>query len=385
MVEINQNAFTPQSTPLHYEVEEQSLVPKTTNDEECEDALYIGPSFVAVIDGATSKTERRWDGQTGGRIAALTLKEAFDHIPPDATAREAIDILTTAIKELYEHYQVLDIMRDDPVQRATACVVVVSFFRKEVWFVGDCQCLLNQKLLLNKKKIDTITANARSMFLETEIAKGKAVEELRQNDTGRAFILPLLERQMLFQNNPAAGQYWFSIIDGFAVSDEGIYVQSLPTDIQTIVLASDGYPYLKETLEASEACLQEVLDDDPLLFQKHKATKGVSKGNISFDDRAYIKLNILPLPASSASHQSTAIVEPGKSTSISQGVEITASGCLSSVRDYDTMAPQLDIDELDWHKIVTTPHVQHGLRNRAAEARRQAIAGEFEEGGFVIE
>ncbi len=98
------------------------------------------------------------------------------------------------------------------------------------------------------------------MFLEAEIAKGKTLEELLQNDTGRAFILPLLERQMLFQNNPAARQYWFSIIDGFEVSDEGIYVQSLPIDIQTIVLASDGYPYLKETLEASEQCLQEVLE-----------------------------------------------------------------------------------------------------------------------------
>lgn len=98
------------------------------------------------------------------------------------------------------------------------------------------------------------------------------------------------ERQMLFQNTPATGQYWFAVIDGFDVPDEGICIQPLPADIQTIVLASDGYPYLKDTLETSEACLQELLQDDPLLFRKYKATKGVSKGNVSFDDRAYVKL-----------------------------------------------------------------------------------------------
>src|SRR5438552_6984417 len=292
MVETNQGTFTHQAASLLYKIEEQSLISKTGDDEECEDAIYIGPSFVAVIDGATSKTERRLDGRTGGRIAAVTLREAFARISPDATAREAVDILTAAIKDLYERYQMLEAVRTDPVQRATACFVAVSFARKEVWFVGDCQCLLNQELILNEKKIDTITANARSMFLEAEIAKGKTIEELLQHDTGRAFILPLLERQMLFQNNPAAGQYWFSIIDGFDVSDEGIRIYPLPAEIQTIILASDGYPYLKDTLEASENALQEILHDDPLLFRNYKATKGMNLENVSFDDRTYVKLSV---------------------------------------------------------------------------------------------
>jgi hypothetical protein len=292
MVETNQSIFTRQSASLPYTIKEQSLIGKTGNDEECEDAIYIGPSFVAVIDGATSKTDRQWDGKTGGRIAAETLKEAFARIPSDATAREAVDLLTAAIKDLYERYQVLETVRTDPVQRATACFVAISFARKEVWFVGDCQCLLNQELVLNVKKIDTITANARSMFLEAEIAQGKTIEELLQHDTGRAFILPLLERQMLFQNTPNAGQYGFSIIDGFDVSEEGIRIHPLSANIQTIVLASDGYPFLKETLEASETALQEILLDDPLLFRTYKSTKGMTQGNVSFDDRAYVKLSV---------------------------------------------------------------------------------------------
>jgi hypothetical protein len=82
------------------------------------------------------------------------------------------------------------------------------------------------------------------------------------------------------------------VLDGFPVPDEGIFVQPFPTDLHTIVLASDGYPYLQETLGASEQQLQELLNEDPLLFRRYKATKGMKQDNISFDDRTYVKLKV---------------------------------------------------------------------------------------------
>lgn len=81
-------------------------------------------------------------------------------------------------------------------------------------------------------------------------------------------------------------------INGSSVPDEGIRIERLPEDIETIVLASDGYPYLNDTLQASERALQEVLHDDPLLFRKYRATKGMHQGWRSFDDRAYVRLRI---------------------------------------------------------------------------------------------
>lgn len=42
-------------------------------------------------------------------------------------------------------------------------------------------------------------------------------------------------------------------------------------------------------------------------------------------------------------------------------------------------------DELEWQRIVNTPHVRNGLRRLAAEARRQIAAGKTEEGGFAVE
>ncbi|GCE04713.1 protein phosphatase 2C domain-containing protein [Dictyobacter aurantiacus] len=276
----------------HYTLIEQSLLSKTGQDETCEDALYIGPDFIAVIDGATSKTDRRWDGKTGGRVAAEIILHAFDLIPADATARQTVDILTAAIQALYKQHEVTEIVQSEGVQRAIAAFIAVSFARKEIWLVGDCQCMIDQQLIQNTKEIDNVTANARSLFLAAEIAQGKTVDELRAYDPGREFILPLLKRQMTFQNNPVSGPYWFPIIDGFAVPDEGIRVVSLPAEATTVVLASDGYPYLKDSLEASEQALQEVLQDDPLLFRKYKSTKGVQSGNVSFDDRAYVKITL---------------------------------------------------------------------------------------------
>jgi glycerophosphoryl diester phosphodiesterase len=282
-------------SPLQYTVEEQLLVSKTGHDEDCEDAIYTGPHFVAVIDGATSRTKRRWDGKTSGRIAAETIRATFDQLPYNATAFQTTDILTTAISSLYEQYGVFDIAQSDPVQRAVASFVAVSLWRKEIWFIGDCQCLLgNEQIsnITNVKEVDSIVANARSLFLEAEIARGKTVADLLQYDTGREFILPLMKQQMLFQNKPSTGQYWYAVIDGFEVPDEGICIQSLPADTKTIVLASDGYPYLRGSLDESEQALHALLRDDPLLFRQYKATKGMTAGLVSFDDRAYVKVTI---------------------------------------------------------------------------------------------
>jgi len=56
-----------------------------------------------------------------------------------------------------------------------------------------------------------------------------------------------------------------------------------------IVLASDGYPFLKSTLEASEKALEELLKHDPQCVNSFIATKGLVEGNKSFDDRTYIR------------------------------------------------------------------------------------------------
>ena len=44
-----------------------------------------------------------------------------------------------------------------------------------------------------------------------------------------------------------------------------------------------------DSLEESEAALSRQLATDPLCINTYKATKGVMEGNLSFDDRAYVR------------------------------------------------------------------------------------------------
>ena len=60
----------------------------------------------------------------------------------------------------------------------------------------------------------------------------------------------------------------------------------------SVVLASDGYPTLLPTLKESEKALAHHLIDDSQNIGEFVATKGLVEGNVSFDDRTYIKLKI---------------------------------------------------------------------------------------------
>ena len=69
----------------------------------------------------------------------------------------------------------------------------------------------------------------------------------------------------------------------------GVLQSSSDAHWQEIVLASDGYPFLKPTLANSEAALAHLIATDPQCVRYFIATKGLVSGNRSFDDRTYIR------------------------------------------------------------------------------------------------
>lgn len=284
--------MTHQSRQLSAFVEEQFIQSKTGNPDDCEDAIRITDHFITVVDGATSKTARRWNGDTSGRTAVRIIGEAFDEMPADYTARQAADLMTALVHACYADCDALEEVARDPNQRITASCAVLSLSRHEVWLIGDCHLLVGNHYVGNPKRIDRMLAEIRALVLELELRKGVSIEQLRENDTGRAFILPLLREHTLFQNNRAAPAYWFPAVDGFPIPDEGIIITTIPDGVTSIVLATDGYPVIQDTLQASEHILQEVLQKDPLLFREYQSTKGMLKGYLSFDDRAFIKIRL---------------------------------------------------------------------------------------------
>ena len=273
-------------------LEEQFLAAKTGREADCEDAIYVGEDFVAIVDGVSSKTARRWNGATGGRLASQTILAAMPSMPSAATFREVVDRLTATLRELYLHYNCFDLVERNPRQRAAAAMVIYSRARRELWSVGDCQALIGDKFVCHRKYVDEVTTATRAYYLKSELLRGADASALIENDPGRAFISELLERQTYFQNNPAAGEYFYAMLDGLPVPDQGLFVQPIPAQTTSLVLASDGYPVLKSTLKKSEEALQAVIQNDPLLIESYKSTKGLRAGWLSFDDRAYLRLTI---------------------------------------------------------------------------------------------
>jgi hypothetical protein len=271
---------------------EKFVQSKNGQIENCEDLIHISKNFIAVIDGATGKTNRKWDGKTGGQIAAQIIDQTLNQISGDYSVYQASQILTQGIKEFYNRNNIFEMVQSAPHNRISATLSLINLVRQEIWLLGDCQFIMDNQKFTNPLKIDSILANTRALCLELELAKGSTIDKLSKKDIGREFIMPLLEQQSFFQNSVFGGEYSYCAIDGFPIYRPGIIVQKIPKNVTIVILATDGYPILEKSLYESEKALQQILLKDPLLFRNFKSTKGLMKGNVSFDDRAFVKLRI---------------------------------------------------------------------------------------------
>ena len=277
-------------SPSTFDIEALYLQSKTGNVLDCEDVIHKSEHFVAVIDGVTAKTKSKWNGLTPGQVASELIDETLARLPPETSARQAVDAMTAAIHGFYIDYKVEVGVKENPTLRASASFAALSKSRREVWIVGDCQALIGQEKISPIKLVDRVLADVRALYLELQLISGVSVDQLMRKDPGRELILPVLQKQALLQNNLSAGGYWYPAIDGFPVPDAGIIVKQIPPGTATVVLATDGYPDLKPSLGESEEALQRILETDPLMYQNFKSTKGKLNSYVSFDDRAYVKM-----------------------------------------------------------------------------------------------
>lgn len=270
---------------------EKFLEGKNPDQQLCEDGIFQSDDFVAVIDGATAKSKIEYDGKSSGRAAMEKVKQALKDVPADADVCTAIDIITGCMAEWYRNLGIYEHLQSNYIERPSASAVIYSHQKKEIWQIGDCLAIVDDKHFYNNKILDEIMINARVLYLEMQIQQGKTIAELINNDIGREFILPLLQNQGCLQNNFNGSEYAWEVFDGFPLLKERVKIIDA-SKAKTLILASDGYPKLFNTLQESEEYLKYVLQNDPLCFTINKGTKALKKGNNSFDDRAYIKIEL---------------------------------------------------------------------------------------------
>lgn len=283
---------------------ESSIIGKKS-PEACEDGMVVTDDFIAVIDGSTSKTPKHLNpDMKNGKYAMMLISEYIqEELKADASVDEFCQGVTAYIyNKVYEKLGVEERLKEHPEERLTASAILYSRTRNEVWMVGDCQAIIDGKLYENGKPYEQEIARKRVELIEQGLSPAEA----------RKQIEPLLIKAMLSGQNQT-----YTVIDGFPIYREGVKVVSvsdsssvqdsvpasdsvpcsdsvsasgtIPSSSSEIVLASDGYPFLKPTLAASEAALAEQIANDPQNIHSFIATKGIVEGNKSFDDRTYIR------------------------------------------------------------------------------------------------
>lgn len=289
----------------------ESCIIGKKSPEACEDGMVVTDDFIAVIDGSTSKTPKHLNpDMKNGRYAMMLISEYIqEELKADASVDDFCQGVTAYIyNKVYEKLGVEERLKEHPEERLTASAILYSRTRNEVWMVGDCQAIIAGKLYENGKPYEEKIARKRVEL----IAQGLSPAEARKQ------IEPLLIKAMLSGQNQT-----YTVIDGFPIYREGVKVVSvsdsssvqdsvsssdscsvqdpvscsgsasasdtIPSSSSEIVLASDGYPFLKPSLAASEAALAEQIANDPQNIHSFIATKGIVEGNKSFDDRTYIR------------------------------------------------------------------------------------------------
>ena len=274
---------------------ESSIIGKKS-PEACEDGMVVTDDFIAVIDGSTSKTPKHLNpDMKNGRYAMMLISEYIrEELKADASVDDFCQGVTAYIyNKVYEKLGVEERLKEHPEERLTASAILYSRTRNEVWMVGDCQAIIAGKLYENGKPYEQEIARKRVELIEQGLSPAEA----------RKQIEPLLIKAMLSGQNQT-----YTVIDGFPIYREGVKVVALKTkpvsssietyfqeqtkpvsSLNEVVLASDGYPFLKPTLAASEAALAEQIANDPQNIHSFIATKGIVEGNKSFDDRTYIR------------------------------------------------------------------------------------------------
>src|SRR5690625_4590422 len=253
---------------MSIKVVETSNVGKRNDSNLCEDLFVVNENYVAVIDGATNISGRVIKGKTPGRLIAEIIQKTIDGLPWDVTLEELIAIINSKMREIYKELDILNDIAQYAWLTPAASLIIYSHYYEEVWQIGDCQCLIDGRLYLNEKKVDNVIAEARSLFLEAELKRGKTLEDLLENDPSEAYVEQLTKMQYEFQND-SDNQYGYEVINGFDIDFSKVQIVKVPKHADTIVFASDGYPYLKDKLSETEKALENLLVADPLCFRKY--------------------------------------------------------------------------------------------------------------------
>ena len=224
---------------------------------------------------------------SNGRYAMLLISRYIRRMPANTSCHQFCVGATKLLRSHYRFRFPVSRMAEHPEERLCASAIIYSRLHREVWMVGDCQCLIGDEYCDNPKPYEAELAVLRGNRVRELLAQGVSQKDLLQPyDPAREVMIPHMLETMQNQNKT------YAVIDGFPIPENKVKVLTLGFQPFEIVFASDGYPFLAKTLDESERLLDEQRRKDPLNISDFKATKAFVEGHNSFDDRSYIRFTV---------------------------------------------------------------------------------------------
>lgn len=256
--------------------------------EPCGDIVVDSEHYIAIIDGEIPKGEQLWNHMRGDLFVSKILSEAIQNLPPTIDAKSAIEKINDVVRNQYEingvDYDKLAL--DEQLQ---ASVLIYNVARREIWSFGTCMLRINQKSYHILNKGETILSDLRAFCIETAKLKKLEIPHEDTCEYGYEKIMPFLKELPLFANS--SHSFGYDVINGGNIFKERVKVYAVqPGD--HVIMASDGYPKLFDTLKETEEYLQAALREDPNCIGKLRRTKGISKNAVSYDDRSIISFTV---------------------------------------------------------------------------------------------
>ena len=160
---------------------------------------------------------------------------------------------------------------------------------KEIWRVGDCK--FRNKGVENSVfwQTEEICAKARAIKLNALLQNGLDVDAIMARADYDHLIDDLLKDEASFLNR-GSNPFSFGAINGQPVPE--CYIERFPARSGRLIITSDGYPSVLDTLNDCEQELARLLVIDPLCIAENLQCKGLSPDRLSFDDRSLISADI---------------------------------------------------------------------------------------------
>lgn len=329
-------------------IEAFSQAKRPGEPERNEDALVVIPGRAyAVIDGATDRSGRRYDGATSGQLAARAVAAALQGVfggvePARFDPATTVASATAAIAGEYRRLGIGDLARQDRNNRfnATLALAVPQENALHLLLVGDSGIRINGHTSYQQTKLlDAITTSlrvaayarlraagvpeaeidalaARVTFRGTHHAAGVDAPLLAARDLAAieaellarhrrdhpevpaAMLESLVQGGILFGQSPhqnnTASPLGYSCLDGFDVPLSLTRSLSLPLGgVRDLELFSDGYfaPGATVGLAAWEAEFARIEALDPHKVGAFPSVKGSGDGRFA-DDRTYLRVSM---------------------------------------------------------------------------------------------